>query len=126
MPAEGEAHGLVIVHDARPLLFHALANQIPYSTSPYHCLHVSSRKPPPWEKPSKTVENNKKKNMTLLTLPTLCAETTYQEIVSSIKGTTQTLLVSRSLLTPVMRSKNRAVFVLLVRKWLIQEFRQPV
>lgn len=60
--------------------------------------------------------------MTRLALPTLCAETTYQEIVSSIKGTTQTLLVSRSLLTPKMRSKNRALFVLLVRKWLIQEF----
>ena len=71
------AYGLVIVHDAHPLLYYELTNQVPYSTSPYHCLRISFRN----SRLGETIENiarEKKKKMTRLCLPTLCAETTYQ------------------------------------------------
>ena len=47
------AYGLVIVHDARPLLYYELTNQIPSSTSPYHCLRISSRN----SRLGKTIDN---------------------------------------------------------------------
>ena len=31
------------MHDARPLLYYELTNQIPCITSLYHCLRISSR-----------------------------------------------------------------------------------